>query len=123
MITGVKDVYYNVADPKRAIAFYTEALQMKVVFAHEHWIALDCGGVQVGLHPALGYDFQTAGRDSHGAHAQATLTLRSTNVPEDRERIVKHGGKILGENNADWGHMLVFEDTEGNVLKLMNPKS
>ncbi|WP_413943246.1 VOC family protein [Bdellovibrio sp. HCB-162] len=33
-----------------------------------------------------------------------------------------HGVKILGEDDQPWGHMLVFEDPDGNVLKLMNPK-
>lgn len=31
MITGVQDIYYNVSDMKKSIAFYSEALQMKVV--------------------------------------------------------------------------------------------
>jgi predicted enzyme related to lactoylglutathione lyase len=123
MITGVRDVYYNVSDVKRAIAFYTEALQMTIRFQDEYWIALDCGGVQVGLHPGEGDEkiFQVP-RDSHGAHGQATLTLKSDNVKEDRKRIEGAGGKILGEDDQPWGHMLVFEDPDGNVLKLMNPK-
>jgi catechol 2,3-dioxygenase-like lactoylglutathione lyase family enzyme len=123
MITGIQDIYYNVSDIKRSIAFYTEALQMKLKFADDGWTALDCGGVSIGLHPTEADEkiFQVP-RDSHGAHGQATLTLKSNNVPEDRKRIERLGGKILGENDAPWGHMLVFEDPDGNVLKLMNPK-
>jgi catechol 2,3-dioxygenase-like lactoylglutathione lyase family enzyme len=30
MIIGVQDIYYNVSDMKRSIAFYTQALQMKL---------------------------------------------------------------------------------------------
>jgi hypothetical protein len=41
---------------------------------------------------------------------------------EDRARIERCGGKILGEADQDWGHMLVFEDVDGNVIKLMKPK-
>lgn len=123
MITGVQDIYYNVSNMKRAIGFYTEALQMKLQFEDEGWTALECGGVKVGLHPTEpGEEVTMVERDAHGVHGQATLTLRSDNVPEDRKRIEKFGGKILGEVDAPWGHMLVFEDLDGNVLKLMNPK-
>ncbi len=123
MINGVQDIYYTVSDIKRSIAFYTEALQMKLRYEDEGWTALDCGGVQVGLHPTEpGEEIFKVPRDSHGAHGQGTLTLKSDNVPEHRKRIENMGGKILGENDAPWGHMLVFEDPDGNVLKLMNPK-
>jgi catechol 2,3-dioxygenase-like lactoylglutathione lyase family enzyme len=121
MITGIQDIYYSVTDTKRAINFYTEALGMKLVFATEHWIALDCHGVRVGLHPE-DKAIPVVPRDSHGAHAGATLTLKSDNITEDRQRIEKFGAKILGEDDAEWGHMLVFEDLDGNVLKLMRPK-
>jgi catechol 2,3-dioxygenase-like lactoylglutathione lyase family enzyme len=123
MIKGVQDIYYNVSDMKRSIAFYTEALQMKLKFEDDGWTSLDCGGVQIGLHPTEpGEEIVRVPRDSHGVHGQATLTLRSDNVSEDRKRIERSGGRILGEDDAPWGHMLVFEDPDGNVLKLMNPK-
>lgn len=121
MITGVQDIYYSVTDTKRAKLFYTEALGMKIAFEHEYWIALDCHGVRIGLHPE-DHPIHLVPRDSHGAHAGATLTLKSDNIPEDRQRLERFGAKILGEADQQWGHMLVFEDPDGNVLKLMNPK-
>lgn len=79
--------------------------------------------MQIGLHPTEeGEEIVRVPRDSHGVHGQATLTLKSNNVPEDRKLIEDHGGKILGEDDAPWGHMLVFEDPDGNVLKLMRAK-
>lgn len=123
MITGVQDIYYNVSDIKRATAFYSEALQMKLRFEEDGWTSLDCGGVHIGLHPTDSDEkvFRVP-RDSHGAHGQATLTLKSDNISDDRKRIEKFGGKILSESDQPWGHMLVFEDPDGNVLKLMKPK-
>lgn len=121
MITGVQDVYYSVTEPKRAIRFYTEGLGMKLLEESPYWIALDCGGLRVGLH-AEEKAIPPVPRDSHGAHAGGTLTLRSDNVPEDRKRLEASGAKILGETDQPWGHMLVFEDPDGNVLKLMRPK-
>ena len=121
MIVGIQDVYYSVTNPERAIKFYTEALGMRLVSENEFWIVLDCHGVTVGLHPES-KPVPHIPRDSHGAHAGATLTLKSDNVPEDRQKLERHGSKILGEDDQPWGHMLVFEDLDGNVLKLMNPK-
>ena len=51
MINGIQDFYYSVTDAKRAKSFYTEALGMKILFEHDYWIALDCFGVRIGLHP------------------------------------------------------------------------
>lgn len=120
MITGIQDVYYNITDRERAIRFYTEALGMKCTMNEQYWVAMDCHGVKIGLHPED--KVHPVPRDSHGAHGQATLTLRSSDVKEDRAKIERLGGKILAEADQQWGHMLVFEDPDGNVLKLMNPK-
>jgi catechol 2,3-dioxygenase-like lactoylglutathione lyase family enzyme len=121
MITGIQDFYYSVTEPKRAIRFYTEGLGMKLVKDTEYWIALACDGMTIGLHPEENA-IPKVPRDSHGAHAGGTLTLKSNNVPEDRKRLEAFGAKILGEADQQWGHMLVFEDPDGNVLKLMHPK-
>ena len=121
MIIGIQDVYYSITDAKRSKAFYIDGLGLKLKFEHEHWIALDCAGVQVGLHPE-NKPIPHIPRDSHGTHAGGTLTFRSNNIIEDKSRIELFGGKILGEADQSWGHMLIFEDPDGNVLKLMNPK-
>lgn len=121
MICGIQDIYYSVTDSKRAVKFYTEALGLRLLNESEYWIALECDGVTIGLHPE-DKPIPHVPRDSHGAHAGATLTLRSDNISEDRKKLEKFGAKILGEADQPWGHMLVFEDPDGNVLKLMKPK-
>lgn len=84
---------------------------------------LDCFGVNVGLHATeKGESVPSIPRDSHGAYAGGTLTLKSTDIAEDKKLLEGIGTKILGEADAPWGHMLVFEDPDGNVLKLMRPK-
>jgi catechol 2,3-dioxygenase-like lactoylglutathione lyase family enzyme len=95
MIIGTQDIYFSVIDTSKAI--------------------------NIGLHPEC-KSIPSIPRDSHGAHADATLTLKSNDVPQDRKRIENFGCKFLGEADRPWGHMLVFEDPDGNVLKLMNPK-
>ena len=121
MINGVQDIYYSITDAKRSIEFYTQALGMTLIAQQEFWISLDCGGVRIGLHPEEN-PIPFVPRDSHGAHAGGTLTLKSDNIAQDRMRLQEHGAKILGEVDQPWGHMLVFEDPDGNVLKLMKPK-
>ena len=122
MIKGYRDFYYNVTDMNRAVQFYTDALEMKKAYGQEHWTTMTVGNLNLGLHWTEGEAIPLTPRDSHGQNNGGTLTFHSDNVPEDRKRIEKAGGKILSESNQDWGHMLVFEDLDGNVLKLMNPK-
>jgi predicted enzyme related to lactoylglutathione lyase len=75
------------------------------------------GNLNLGLHWTAGAAIPTTSRDSHGQNCGGTLTFDSDNIIEDKERIEKAGGKILGEADQPWGHMLVFEDLDGNVLK------
>jgi catechol 2,3-dioxygenase-like lactoylglutathione lyase family enzyme len=122
MITGVQDIYYNVSNMDKAVEFYTNVLGMKLKHKDQWWSALDCGGVSVGLHWTEGSAVPEIPQDSHGANTGATLTLRSNDVASDRRHLEKNGAMILGEANQPWGHMLVFKDPDGNILKLMAPK-
>ena len=122
MIKGIHDFYYNVKDMKRAVKFYSDILNMKIGFESEHWTSMDCEGVMIGLHWTEGTDIPTFPRDSHGAHCGGTLTLKSDDVSSDRKILEEAGAKILGEMDESWGHMLIFEDLDGNVLKLQNAK-
>jgi predicted enzyme related to lactoylglutathione lyase len=122
MISKIQDVYINVADMKAALTFYTSALGLCPTYESEWWTSLDCGGTAIGLHWTGGDRVPSVAKDDHGASAGATITFRSDNIPHDRALLERHGAKILGENQQPWGHMLVFEDLDGNVLKLMNPK-
>lgn len=122
MIKGVHDIYYNVKDMKRAVRFYSEVLNMKIGHESEHWTSMNCEGVMIGLHWSEGNEVPTFPRDSHGAHCGGTLTLLSDDVSSDRKILEHAGAKILGEMDESWGHMLIFEDLDGNVLKLQNAK-
>lgn len=121
MIQGYQDFYYNVKDMNRAIQFYQNAIGMTAVSENEYWTSLKLGNLSLGLHWTEGDDVPLSARDSHGQHSGGTLTLRSDNITDDRKKIENAGGKILSESIQEWGHMLVFEDLDGNVLKLMNP--
>lgn len=122
MIVGVQDVYVLVADMERAIRFYRDLLGLAVTYNDGHWAALDVGGVRFGLHGTGGMPVPAIPRDAGGAKAGATLTLRSTKLDEDVDRLRSVGVRFLGEiNRADWGAVISFEDPDGNILKLMQP--
>jgi catechol 2,3-dioxygenase-like lactoylglutathione lyase family enzyme len=119
MIVGIQDVHYNAQDMKRALGFYTGVLGMKVLNDDPWWATLDLNGTRIGLHWTNGSTVAQVPRDSHGAHGGATLTLRSNDIDADEKKLRERDVKILGRLDAAWGKIVVFEDTEGNVLKLM----
>lgn len=122
MIKGYKDFYYNVKDMAKAVSFYSKALGMKKTYGHEFWTTMSVGNLNLGLHWTEGGEIPKTPRNGHGQECGGTVTFESDNIAEDRNKIETFGGKILGEADQDWGHMLVFEDIDGNVLKLMKPK-
>lgn len=121
MILGYQDFYYNVTNIEKALKFY-KSLGLEVVHADEYWASLKLGNLNLGLHDSEGEPIARTPRDAHGQACGGTLTFLSNNIKEDKAKIENAGGKILGEDDAPWGHMLVFEDPDGNVLKLMNPE-
>lgn len=122
MIKGVQSVYYNVKDMKRAMEFYCDVLNMQNVYESEHWTSLEAWGTIVALHWTGGSDVPAIPKDSHGPHMGAVLTLISDDISKDRKKLEDAGAHILGEVDEPWGHMLTFEDPDGNILKLQNPK-
>ena len=122
MIKGYQDFYYNVTNMNRAVQFYETALGMQKQYGDEYWTSMSLGNLRLGLHGSEGQVVPVTPRDAHGQHCGGTLTLLSDDIKTDRASIEKAGGKILGDVEQPWGHMLVFEDIDCNVLKLMKPK-
>lgn len=122
MITGVRDVYYNVEDMGRAVAFYRDVLGLTLNEESPWWSAFDVGGVRIGLHWLEHHPIPRTPRDDHGAHAGTTLTLAVDDLTAAVARLKAAGVRLLGPpTHNPWGAIAVFEDTEGNVLKLMQP--
>lgn len=114
MITGVRDVYYNAQDMERALGFYRDILGLRVLYETEDWCTLEIGGVHIGLE-------STDGRPVPRVRgAGATLTLLSTDIRDDVTRLRARGVKFLGDiGDYEWGSVVEFEDSEGNLLKLL----
>lgn len=121
MLTGVQDVYLNVQHMDRAVAFYRDILGMRVLDSHAWWTSLDYFGTRIGLHGRQGEAVPEIPHDEHGPHCGATLTLRSTDLPADVAYLRACGVRVLSTAEHGWGRLAVFRDSEGNVLKLMQP--
>ncbi|HYV08057.1 MAG TPA: VOC family protein [Thermoplasmata archaeon] len=110
MITGVQDVYYEVQDMKRAVAFYRNVLNLAVIEESEDWSAMNVGGLRVGLDST----------DGKPTPKRAILTLKTTDIRADvkilRDKRVKFVGEI---GDYPWGSVVTLEDSGGNYLKLM----
>ena len=110
MITGVQDVYYEVQDMKRAIAFYRNVLNLVVTEESDDWSAMNVGGLRVGLDST----------DGKPTPKRAILTFKTKDIRADVKRLRDKGVKFVGEiGDCPWGSVVTFEDSEGNFLKLM----
>lgn len=119
MLSGVQDVYYNVQNMQRAVAFYRDVLGMRVLDSNEWWTSLEFFGARIGLHWTGGGPVPAVAHDEHGAHHGATLTLRSTDLDADLAYLQRRGVALLGRSDNPWGRLAAVTDPDGNVLKLM----
>jgi catechol 2,3-dioxygenase-like lactoylglutathione lyase family enzyme len=123
VLVAVQDVYYNVVDMDRAVAFYRDLLGMRVLDSNPYWTSLEFFGARIGLHGAPGADasrpLPALPHDQHGALAGATLTLRSTDLDADLAFLQGNDVRVIGRSDNPWGRLAVFLDSEGNILKLM----
>jgi extradiol dioxygenase family protein len=107
----------------RATAFYCEVLGCEVTYGDDYWTSLDAYGLKIGLHWTEGESIPPILHDDHGAFVGATITFSSDNILQDKERLQRrHNVEIIGELDEAFGHLLVFKDSEGNILKLMHQK-
>lgn len=122
MILGLQDVYVNVSDMDRAVAFYTEVLGLKLLDQSPYWSSLDCNGLRFGLHGTGGEPVAAVPHDDHGPHAGSVLTFRSDDAHADAKRLTQRGATLISAvTEQPWGTLFTFSDPDGNVHKCMQP--
>lgn len=121
MILGVRNVYYNVRNLKEAVRFYTEVLGLRLVLHEEKWANLELSGVRVGLYWTGGDDVPNSPRGKYGNLIGATLSLTSSNIEEDKQKLLNANTIVLDEMEESFGKVLLFQDPDGNVLRLVQP--
>jgi predicted enzyme related to lactoylglutathione lyase len=115
-ITQIGQIAINVHDINRALEFYRDTLELKLLFTAGRLAFFECGGVRLMLtpperpefdHPASILYFKVA--DIQSAHAR--LVQRNVKTESTPHLVAKMPGHDL------W--LAEFRDSEGNIMALM----
>ena len=114
-VTGVSELTLEVLDLERAVAFYSDDLELPIVERWEHrdvvWLMagdrtrLGLWGPQVGLGGGRG-----------GLHVHYAFHTDEAGFDELVERLVSRGHEV--EVDADRGRAAYVTDPDGNVVEL-----
>ncbi len=109
-----------VDDLKKAVAFYTEVIGLKLMEVHEAfgWAELEGteGGARLGI-------AQQCLKDDEGNKAgqNAIITLTVANLEESLKRLIEKGANLVGEIQEVPGHvkMQTVRDLDNNRFQLV----
>jgi catechol 2,3-dioxygenase-like lactoylglutathione lyase family enzyme len=105
-----------VSDMKRAIAFYRDALGVKVAKEYgDEFAELDAPGVRIGLHPG--------GKRPLADHSRhMSIGLRVDDLDAAKEALEKRGVKFGATPRDEGLRLAYFTDPDGNPLYLVEVK-
>jgi catechol 2,3-dioxygenase-like lactoylglutathione lyase family enzyme len=112
MLGGVEQVWFWVADMDRALAFYTDALQLRLVHRHgDEWAELDGGTVRLALHGGAGGERPAGGTVVFEVEDidASMFAMRTRGVVFD-----EHVGEVDGV-----ARFASFTDPDGNRLQII----
>ena len=114
-------------DPKRAAAFYTKAFGWNITqFPNfDYWSLGTTMSDKNGSPTSPGAINGGMGKKGEMAPDNVTVTIQVTNIDKALADVKKLGGKQSGKKMpvGDMGWSAYFEDTEGNIIGLWQPKS
>jgi catechol 2,3-dioxygenase-like lactoylglutathione lyase family enzyme len=112
----VDDVFFNVDDMEKAVAFYRDKLGLSVKHQSADWAELDAGNVTIALRR---YGSGPEGRPELGVGEGATLVFEVDDIEAVRAELEDKGIKLIGGIFAYGAVKLAaFEDLNGNVLQV-----
>ena len=116
MFKKVDDVFFNVDDMDRAVAFYRDRLGLVVKYQSDDWFELDGGNVTIALRR---YGSGPEGRPELGVGEGATLVFQVDDIEAARAELEGQGVKFIG-GVFEYGSvkLAAFEDLNGNVLQI-----
>lgn len=113
-------------DPKRAAAFYTKAFGWNITqFPNfEYWSLTTTDSDENGRAKTPGAVNGGLGKKGQMAPNNVTVTIQVADIEKALAGIRKLGGKQSGKTMpvGDMGWSAYFEDTEGNIIGLWQPK-
>ncbi len=116
MFKQVDDVFFNVDDMKKAVAFYRDKLGLPVKYESAAWVELDAGNVVIALRR---YSSGPEGRPELGVGEGATIVFEVDDIEATKAELQGQGIRFIGgvfEYEAV--KLAAFEDLNGNVLQI-----
>ena len=116
MFKKVDDIFFNVDDMERSVAFYRDTLGLPVKYETGDWVELDAGNVTIALRR---YGSGPEGRPELGVGAGATVVFQVEDMEETKAELEDKGVKLIG-GVFEYGSvkLAAFEDLNGNVLQV-----
>ena len=116
MFKRVDDVFFNVDDMEKAVAFYRDKLGLSVKYESADWVELDAGNVTIALRR---FGSGPEGRPELGVGEGATLVFEVDNIKAAQAELESKGIKII-DGIFEYGSvkLAAFEDLNGNVLQI-----
>ncbi|WP_414125138.1 MULTISPECIES: VOC family protein [Rhizobium] len=121
MIRGLRDIYVNVSDMRRSIAFYRDILGIPVSSETTYWTSLDLYSLRLGLHWTGGTAVPSIPADEHGPFSGATITFEVPEMDKFVEHLKQSGVSVGPILTYDWGRIVTLADPDGNILKALEP--
>ena len=116
MFKKVDDVFFNVDDMDKAVAFYRDKLGLPVKYQSADWVELDAGNVTIALRR---YGSGPEGRPELGVGEGATLVFEVDDIETAKAELKGRGVEFIG-GVFEYGavKLAAFEDLHGNVLQI-----
>ena len=111
-LKGADLVYFFVSDMDRAVSFYRDVLELRLLYrTGDDWAQFEAGPVQLGLHGS--------GQEEH--RPGGTLAFRVDDLDASRLELAARGISFSPEGGGEGGEprFVEFQDPDGNVLGLL----
>jgi catechol 2,3-dioxygenase-like lactoylglutathione lyase family enzyme len=116
MFKKVDDVFFNVDNMDKAVAFYRDRLGLPVKYESADWVELDAGNVTIALRR---HGSGPEGRPELGVGEGATLVFEVDDIEAAKAELEDQGVEFVG-GVFEYGSvkLAAFEDLHGNVLQI-----
>lgn len=107
----LQNVYYVTRDMERAVAFYRDALGLRMKFQDgTNWAQFDAGGVNFSL---------SAPEEAAAGATGAVVIFEVDDLESARDRLTAVGAPVLAfRDMGTHGRVLTFRDPDGNLVQL-----